>query len=141
MTDRIVERIKRHEGWRAMPYYDTLGNKTIGYGTLLPLNEEEGEWLLRHRLGLVEEELRGRLDFYDRMPGEIKEVLLDMAYNMGVPRLLKFRKTLAAAERGDWATMAQEMQDSHWFRQVGRRAEELVATVENFEGASTARYA
>ena len=138
MTDTVVERIKRHEGWRAMPYYDTLGNKTIGYGTLLPLNEDEGEWLLRHRLGLVEEELRGRIDFYDRMPEKIKEVLLDMAYNMGVPRLLKFRKTLAAAERGDWATMAHEMQDSHWFRQVGRRAEELVATVERFGGAEEA---
>ena len=123
-----------------MPYYDTLGNKTIGYGTLLPINEDEGEWLLRHRLSLVEEELRGKLDFYDNLPDEIKEVLLDMAYNMGVPRLMRFKKTLAAAERGDWKAMAMEMMDSRWYRQVGSRARELVATVENAE-TDTARYA
>ena len=50
-------------------------------------------------------------------------VLLDMAFNMGVPRLLKFRKTLAAFQRGAWGEAAAEMVDSVWYGQVGDRAE------------------
>ena len=138
MNNGIVERIKAREGWRGMPYYDTLGNKTIGYGTLLPLTKAEGEMLLRHRLGLVEKELRERLAFFDGLPETIRDVLLDMAYNMGVPRLMRFEKTLAAAERGDWETMAEEMTDSRWYRQVGRRAEELVATVRGMDDGASA---
>ncbi len=128
----IVEKIKKHEGFRGMPYKDSLGYPTIGYGTKLPIDEEEAELLLKKRLNDVRRELESRVDFFDNLPETIQEVLLDMAYNMGVPRLFTFRRMWEAVRDRDWKRMADEMVDSLWYRQVGRRAEELVRMVRLF---------
>ena len=53
------------------------------------------------------------------------EVLVDMAFNMGVGGLLNFRKMLAAIDQGDFGVAADEMLNSQWARQVGKRAEHL----------------
>ncbi len=128
----IVEKIKKHEGFRGMPYKDSLGYPTIGYGTKLPIDEEDAELLLKKRLNDVRRELESRVDFFDNLPETIQEVLLDMAYNMGVPRLFTFRRMWQAVRDRDWERMADEMVDSLWYRQVGRRAEELVRMVRLF---------
>ncbi len=128
----IVEKIKKHEGFRGMPYNDTLGYPTIGYGTKLPIDEEEAELLLEKRLNDVRRELESRVDFFDNLPETIQTVLLDMAYNMGVPRLFTFRRMWEAVRDRNWGKMADEMVDSLWYRQVGRRAEELVRMVRLF---------
>ena len=52
-------------------------------------------------------------------------VLLDMAFNMGVPRLGKFKKMWAAIEDGDMNEASKQALDSRWADQVGRRAESL----------------
>ena len=51
--------------------------------------------------------------------------LIDMAFNMGVPRLLKFKKMWAAIHEGDFATASEEMLDSRWSTQVGQRSTKL----------------
>ena len=48
-----------------------------------------------------------------------------MAFNMGVPTLLEFRRMLGALAEKDWDGAAVEMLDSKWARQVGSRANEL----------------
>ena len=64
---------------------------------------------------------------FDELSEVRQRVLVDMAFNLGRKRLLKFRLTRAAIERRDWARAADEMVDSHWFMQVGPRAARLVA--------------
>ena len=128
----VMELIKQNEGFRGMPYKDTLGYPTIGYGTKLPIDEEEAEMLLKKRLNDVRLELRSRVDFFDNLPETIQTVLLDMAYNMGVPRLFTFKRMWEAVRDRNWGKMADEMVDSLWYSQVGKRSEELVAKVEKF---------
>ena len=53
-----------------------------------------------------------------------------MAYNMGRPKLAKFKKTLAAFEQKDYCTAAKEMGYSEWAKQVGRRAKDNIAIVQ-----------
>ena len=90
--ENLIEDIKRHEGFSGMPYDDSRGLPTIGYGTLLPISEYEAELLLKHRLELIMQELYNHKPFIQELPEEAQNILLDMAYNLGVPRLMKFKK-------------------------------------------------
>ena len=127
---RLKERIKRFEGLRLKPYYDTEGYLTIGYGRNLELKgitEREAEFLL-------DQDIRDAyLDFIREFPPKAKlnlteegeEVIAEMIFNMGIKKVLGFRKMIRAIEEGDPEKAAYEMLDSRWHRQVGARAEEL----------------
>ena len=121
----LVDTIKAYEGFSGTPYIDTEGYQTIGYGTKLPITEYEAQLLLEHRLNLMISELNNKLKFIHRLPQEAKEVLYNMAYQLGVPTLLRFRKTLKAIELGNYKEASKEMLDSRWAKQTPRRAKEL----------------
>ena len=70
-------------------------------------------------------------DVWRDLPGDIQEVLVNMCFNLGGTRLGKFKNMLNAVEDHDWERMAVEMEDSRWFKQVGRRSVELQETVRN----------
>ena len=61
----------------------------------------------------------------DNFLSVITPVIVEMVFNPGRARLLGFVKMLTALERGDYSTAADEMLDSRWHRQVGKRAEEM----------------
>ena len=126
LTDELVEEIKREEGFVPVVYLDVKGKKTIGYGTLLEdgISEAEAELLLRHRLGLMAEELeRSRVgEVYANLKADARRALLDMAYNMGVPNLLGFQKMWAALAEGDYDHAASEALDSVYARELPARA-------------------
>ena len=124
---RREQMIIAHEGFRRHIYTCTAGRKTIGYGFNLEagVTEDEAFLLLQHRLNLLDEQLAYTLPFYTRLSAVRQDVLCDMAYNLGLAGLLKFRKMLAAVERSAWDMAAYEMLNSRWATQVGKRAEEL----------------
>ena len=62
---------------------------------------------------------------FDNLPEEAQQVIVNMTFNMGRPRLSKFKKFIAGVEAGDWEKAAVEMMDSRWATQVGSRAERL----------------
>ncbi len=140
ITDELVERVKREEGFSRKIYLDHLGNATIGYGTLLEegVSEAEAELLLRHRLGAMAEEVarseRGAV--FGRLAPAAREALLDMAYNMGVPALLGFRRMWAALARGDYGRAAAEALDSEYARQAPARAARVAAGLREAEGTA-----
>ena len=125
-TDELVEEVKREEGFVAKVYLDTKGKQTIGYGTLLEdgITEAEAELLLRHRLDLMAEELeRSRIgDVYKNLQPNARRAVLNMAYNMGVPRLLGFKRMWAALGKGDYERAAAEALDSDYARELPTRA-------------------
>lgn len=127
MMTKREQMIISHEGYRKHMYTCTAGRKTIGYGFNLEvgMTEDEAFLLLQHRLNLLDEQLAYTLPFYTRLSAVRQDVLCDMAYNLGLAGLLKFRKMLAAVERSAWDMAAAEMLDSKWARQVGKRADEL----------------
>ena len=133
----LVNSIKKHEGFRGYPYKDSLGIPTIGYGTKLPIDKEEAEWILNHRLNKMINDLETRKPFIKNLPEPIREVLYEMAYQLGVGGLLKFKKMLKALEEGDYKKASLEGLNSKWHRQTPNRAEELMKRLENFTSGQT----
>jgi lysozyme len=59
-----------------------------------------------------------------------------MIFNIGMPRFKQFKKMIAALEEGDWSEAANQMMDSKWAKQVGKRAERLRDMMETGEDSS-----
>ncbi len=127
ITDSLVGRVKVHEGLRLKPYRCTAGKLTIGYGRNLDdvgLSNEEAEYLLKHDLEKAEKEA-SKLDCYKKLNQNRKDILIEMVFNLGYPRLCGFKKMIQALDRGDYDGAANEMLDSKWARDVGERAKTL----------------
>ncbi len=127
---RLIEQLKRHEGFSSKPYRCTAGRLTIGYGRNLDANgitEEEADRMLSSDLADVVRVLSVRLPIYnDPTVSHVRLSVLDnMAFNLGVSGLLQFKKMIAAFEKRDYDTAAKEMLNSKWAKQVKGRAVEL----------------
>lgn len=121
--------LRRHEGLRLHPYVDTVGKVTIGYGhnlTDLGISKETAEdWLDFDARGAVSDCERLVPHFFD-LDEPRQRVLVNMAFNLGIVGLLKFKNMLSACAVGDWATAKLAGLDSTWAKQVGHRADELM---------------
>jgi len=122
---KLLDSIKQHEGFDGKPYRDTEGFLTIGYGTKLPISRAEAELLLNNRLEILKAELVQKEPMLLNLPIEKQEVLFEMAYQMGVNGVLKFKRMWKALENFDYIQAAVEMLDSKWAKQTPNRAEEL----------------
>ena len=65
-----------------------------------------------------------------------QRVLVNMAFNLGITRLLGFKNTLAAMQAGNYADAAKGMLDSKWATQVGARATRLAAMMRDGDEAT-----
>ena len=144
--EAVYEQLKIDEGVVYEIYLDHLGYKTFGVGHLVresdpehgyavgePVSVERVIECFNRDLDVAVSEcvaLYGA-DIWEGFPGEVQEILVNMMFNLGRPRLGKFKKFNAALEVGDWATAAVEGRDSLWYRQVGNRAERLMTRMEN----------
>ena len=135
MTDRerLLEQLRADEGFGRHPYRDTVGKLTIGYGRNLDdvgLSEAEARFLLDNDITVAVDAVFTRLPWHVHLNAARRAVLYAMAFNMGIGRLLTFRKMLAAAEVEAFFTAAAEMLHSKWAGQVGDRARRLAKQME-----------
>ena len=124
----LLESIKKHEGYRARVYDDSLGIPTIGYGFAikdLVLEEDLCDEILLRKLRKLGRSVMGKFPFFDSLPSDCKDVLMEMCYQLGVTGVSKFKKALKAMEDGDWEKAADEMLDSKWAKQTPNRAKEM----------------
>lgn len=153
MNQEAIKLIKNHEGYRATPYMDTLGIQTIGYGRNLktyPLSEEEKRTILINDGKYSKQEAENWLkDHLEKLERDLKKyawfnnlddfhqaIILDMAYNMGVPRLLLFKKMILALNSKDYLGASREMLNSGWAMQVKHRAIRLSQAMAKNEAKS-----
>lgn len=128
INSRLLQQLKRHEGYRRFPYKDSVGVLTIGIGRNLDevgISEHEAEYLLYHDVDKALLEVSSKITGWEDLNDIRKQVLINMAFNMGITRLLKFKKMLKAIAIGDYMVASLEMLDSKWATQVGQRANEL----------------
>ena len=64
-------------------------------------------------------------------PTEVKTILTDMSYNLGLTRLSKFRTFKASLMRFDFEAAAKSMENSLWAKQVKGRATRLIQMMKN----------
>ncbi len=131
---RLHEMLIRHEGLRLKPYHDTVGRLTIGVGRNLDdvgITREEAFMLLDNDIAKVRREVNRAFRWFAQLNPVRKNVVLNMVFNIGLPRFRQFKKTIAAIKAKDWEEAASQMLDSRWARQVGRRARELAAMMKH----------
>lgn len=133
-TDLLRELV-RDEGLVLHAYPDSRGFLTIGIGRLIDrrrggkITREEAFYLAHHDIDEVEADLNRALPWWRKMSERRQRALANMCFNLGLPRLLEFKVTLAHLEAGRYGEAAEEALDSKWAKQVGERAERLAAMI------------
>jgi len=130
----LLNQIRRHEGLRLKPYHCSENFLSLGYGRNLDTNgisEAEAEFMLSNDLLMVEGELKDE-GWYNQLDETRRAVVLNMAFNLGKPKLLKFSKFIGRLSDNDYEGASKEMvtgsdgvSPSKWASQVGKRAYEL----------------
>lgn len=123
----VIESIIQHEGFRAKPYPDPIHGwqvPTFGHG-LTYITSDESRKLVENRVSEIMHQLDLRVPVYRSLPNAAQDVLIEMAYQMGVPGLLKFKRMLAALKTQSYRTAAAEMLDSQWAKRRPKCAKAL----------------
>lgn len=132
MNKEMLKRwIKKHEGFSANPYICTAGKLSIGYGRNLQDNgilQGEAEFMFQNDFNRCEKELHS-CSWYMSSPENVKNALLNMCFNLGLPRLKGFKRMIAAIEDKDYTKAALEAMDSKWAAQVPDRAKDIALMI------------
>jgi len=143
-VDQLKETLKVDEGVVYEIYNDHLGYPTFGIGHLVletdaehgqavgtPVSEDRVDECFEKDVETVISDCKKLHEGWDGYPEEVKQIIANMMFNMGLTRLSKFKKHNAALFAGDWKTAAVEGRDSRWYQQVTNRAERLMTRLEN----------
>jgi lysozyme len=138
--EQLREEIAEDEGCKFEVYLDHLGLPTFGIGALVkegdpecgqpvgtPVNEERVRQRFNLDIAVTIEDCKVLYDDFDDLPEECQHIIANMMFNMGRPRLSKFKGMKAGVDARDWNRAADEMVDSRWYDQVTNRAKRLVA--------------
>lgn len=144
----MITRLKLHEGCSLTPYKCPAGKLTIGIGRNTednPFTAEElrvvGDWkhgitreaahyLCRNDIERCIADLKKNLKWFDGLDKERKYALIDLCFNMGIRTLLTFKKTLASIACGNYRTAAEQLLQSKYASQVGKRAQRIAKLIE-----------
>tara|TARA_R110000824_G_scaffold214125_2_gene400395 strand:- start:161 stop:604 length:444 start_codon:yes stop_codon:yes gene_type:complete len=125
----MINELKKHliefEGIVLKPYKCTAGKTTIGIGRNLDdmgISEDEAMILLDNDIKNVVEEVLATWPWVEDLPPRARMVVIDLAFNMGVPTLSSFRNMLGCLKSKDWDGASENLLDSRYAQQVGRRA-------------------
>ena len=126
LIDDLKEMLIKNEGIELKPYQCTSNKTTIGVGRNLSDNGitvQEAEMLLANDMDGVFNDLDRNIPFWQSMPYNVRLVLADMCFCLGINRLLKFTKMLEAMEERDFELAGEELLDSTYAVQVKKRAD------------------
>lgn len=132
--EQLKMQLEIDEGIRLKPYRDTVGKLTIGIGRNLDdvgITKGEAMFMLDNDIAKVERELTSELPWWSQMSEKRQQVLANMAFNLGLPRLKGFKRMLACMKAGKYNEAAEEMLASKWAKQVGIRATRLASMMRN----------
>ena len=137
--EQLRKELEVDEGVKYEIYNDHLGYPTFGIGHLVrdtdpeagaalgtPVTEDRVIEAFNEDVETVLSDCAILYDDFDDLPEEAQLIIANMMFNLGRPRLSKFKGMKAGVDSRDWNKAADEMIDSAWYRQVPNRAERLV---------------
>ena len=141
---KLRKQLEIDEGVKYEIYKDHLGYPTFGIGHLVtdtdpefghdvgtPISEQRVEEAFERDVKIVINECDELYPDFDNLPEEVQQIIANMMFNLGRPRLTKFKGMKRGVDEKNWNAAADEMVDSRWYRQVGKRAERLVERMRN----------
>ena len=142
--EKLRKQLEIDEGIVHEVYLDHLGLATFGIGHLVIDSDPEygaevGTAVAESRcievfnqdVEIVLSDCKILYPDFDELPEEVQQIIANMMFNMGRPRLSKFKGMKRGVDAEDWNAAADEMVDSAWYRQVTNRAERLVERMRN----------
>jgi len=142
--EKLREQLEIDEGVVHEIYLDHLGYPTFGIGHLV--TDEDPEYgadvgtevdearcieAFNEDVETVIKDCKILYPDFDDLPEEVQQIVANMMFNMGRPRLSKFKGMKRGVDAKDWNAAADEMVDSAWYRQVTNRANRLVERMRN----------
>jgi lysozyme len=137
--EKLRKQLEIDEGVKYEIYNDHLGYPTFGIGHLVrdtdpeagaavgtPVTEDRVIEAFNEDVETVLSDCAILYDDFDDLPEEAQLIIANMMFNLGRPRLSKFKGMKSGVDSRDWNKAADEMVDSAWYRQVTNRAERLV---------------
>ena len=137
--DKLREELKVDEGVKYEIYLDHLGLPTLGIGHLVldsdmehgqevgtPVSEDRVVEAFASDVDVVLKDCVTLYPDFETLPEEVQLIIANMMFNMGRPRLSKFKGMKRGVDARDWHQAAMEMVDSNWYKQVTNRAQRLV---------------
>ena len=143
----LIEQLKIDEGYEQFVYKCPAGFNTIGFGYNLDANplhlssieinhyfrtgmpEIEAERLLILMINLCIKDLKNFFICWENICKARQDALINMAFNLGLTRFLKFKKFIAFIEAGDFSSASKEGLNSLWAKQLPNRSKRLMAVV------------
>lgn len=134
--NELVSQLRRDEGEVLAVYRDSLGWWSIGIGRLIDpkkgggITREESAYLLRNDIAKVDRQLQERMPWIVTLSPARRGVLQNMAFQLGIDGLMRFKATLTMIEQGEYLKASKEMLDSTWAKQTPERAKRLSMQME-----------
>ena len=136
---QLRKELEVDEGVKYEIYKDHLGYPTFGIGHLVidsdpehgqevgtPVSEDRVIEAFDNDVQVVLADCERLYNDFNVLPEEVQLIIANMMFNMGRPRLSKFKGMKAGVDAQDWNKAADEMIDSNWYKQVPNRAGRLV---------------
>ena len=130
----LIENIKESEGFVEYVYNDSLGIPTIGYGFAIKdliLDEDIAEQILLRKVKKLIDRVDKKFDWFVTADDSVKEVVVEMCYQLGLAGFSKFKMTISYLEKENYIEASKEMLDSKWAKQTPNRAKKLSKIVES----------
>ena len=144
--DELRQEIQNDEGRVNSVYLAHLNLPTVGIGHLIKESDPEhglpvGTMVDDERINeLFDQDIKVTLSEceqlygnFNDLPEEVQKILANMMFNLGRPRLSKFRKLCKAVADRDWQECAVQMEDSRWHKQVTNRANRLISRMKSVD--------
>ena len=138
----LIDNLKLHEGFSAQIYRDSRGFKTVGYGFKIdclerdelllndgkaqPMSKEVAEQILILKIKKLRPKVFSALKWLETKPLCVQECVLEMAYQMGLEKLLTFKNTLKFIELGEYKKAYENGLLSLWAKQTPSRARDVL---------------
>ena len=132
--DRLLQSVKKHEGYRNKVYLDTLGKRTVGVGHLCVEDfwEDNKEYDEEFLMNILKDDLKNAIEGAERLLKDCpvlddlaKEIIIEMVFQLGETGVSKFKNMIKALKIPDYQTAAIEMLDSKWANQTPNRAQNM----------------
>ena len=144
--DELRQEIQNDEGRVNSVYLDHLNLPTVGIGHLIKesdpeyglpvgtvVDDERVNELFDQDIKVTLSECEQLYENFNDLPEEVQKILANMMFNLGRPRLSKFRKLCKAVAERNWQECAVQMEDSRWHKQVTNRANRLISRMKSVD--------
>ena len=133
---RLMESVKKHEGYRNKVYLDTLGKRTVGVGHLCVEDfwEDDKEYEESFLMEILQKDLQEAIRNAKELMNEhgcsdineiAEEILIEMVFQLGRTGVSKFKNMWKALAELNYVGASYEMLDSRWSKQTPNRAKAM----------------